>query len=263
MTSKSRLDADQDYRIPFSFENLKLPPPPPPPSRQTVTSKQKKMHSSPGKGQDNIEDIDMDLSDDADDRTEPGNNNNNKETVNDNLTVVKLVDNVNDLEPPPPFPEFTDDTECDTVDFNDVSNNTSENDEGIVMKLESDTCMENGMNPPAPEPEPEPDNNDSDWNNVNVSAPDGHFQNMPFQIMGPPFQMPRPLGNWMPPPFNHVFMYDGRNNNKRGNFINRGDFRGRPRFPPPRGGRFFRGNIRPFGNMRSRPSFRGRPRGGY
>lgn len=111
---------DKDYRMSFNLDNLNLPPPPPPPPPNQILIKplnnNKKPHQHK-KLQDNVESIDMDLSDD--DNLDP----NKAEEVNENLTVVPLKDvsGTNTLEPPPPFPDIPDDVDANMTDDTEMS----------------------------------------------------------------------------------------------------------------------------------------------
>lgn len=103
--------ADQDYRMSsqFDIEQLKLPPPPPP----QVPSKTAKPGLSPRKSQDNVESIDMDLSDDDI----------QQQTVSENIKVLVDPTKNSDLmpPPPPPFPDLPDDVDANNL-LDDLNN---------------------------------------------------------------------------------------------------------------------------------------------
>nr|XP_022911780.1 uncharacterized protein LOC111422781 isoform X2 [Onthophagus taurus] len=207
--------ADRDYRLPFTFDALKLPPPPPPPNSQQIQIMQQKSNhkrnQSPRKGVDNVESIDMDLSD--------------EDPVNDNFKFVRLNENNKTLEPPPPFPEFSDEADANANDILDDLNNDLDED-NLIFGEEFD---ESG----------------------------GQWDEQQHMMGGPPFPcgpgghhggiLP-PVPHMMFIPNNNNFVNGrGRGNNKRG----RGDFRGarrnwgggrKNRGRGPR--RFFRGRFR-------------------
>ncbi|XP_018332365.1 regulation of nuclear pre-mRNA domain-containing protein 2 isoform X2 [Agrilus planipennis] len=145
---------DQDYRTPFNFENLNLPPPPPPPAKNISTSTVNNLNKkSPKKCQDNIESIDMDLSDDENlvansEAVQKGNDSSNQ-------SVNSLKDNNlgdDSLQPPPPFPDLTDD-----IDANNFLD--SLNDEINCGEFESEKTLE--------------ENSEISMNNLNSSTPFG------------------------------------------------------------------------------------------
>ncbi|XP_023311502.1 histone-lysine N-methyltransferase 2D [Anoplophora glabripennis] len=132
-------NADQDYRLNFNIEQLKLPPPPPPPPKPLDDSanvvlnhppnsdfpkhspSQQSLAKSPRKI-DNVESIDMDLSDDDIE------NKLHQTKQNDNLKVI--VDNSVEelqfsLEPPPPLPDLPDDVDANNF-LDDLSNELHE-----------------------------------------------------------------------------------------------------------------------------------------
>lgn len=239
--------SDQDYRIPFNLENLKLPPPPPPPN-QTLTKpnifNKKSLNPSPKKLQDNVESIDMELSDDE--NNEVGQIEDN--TISKNLTVVPIVtENTNSaLEPPPPFPELPD--EVDANLFLDELSNDLNTSNDFVPEL-NENFKEEASN-----------NSNSSFEGSSYQLTDHSSKENMWQTNfteGPPC--------WIESTYN----FHGRGNNHRSNFHNRGhvEFRGRGRGinwirggmfqGPPRGSPrvFNRGSI-PRGN-------RGFPRGNF
>lgn len=265
---------DQDYRM-FNFENLQLPPPPPPPNQISPNKLLKKHGQSPRKAQDNVESIDMDLSDD--DNNHDGVNASVKDAINDNLKVVTLIDE-DKLEPPPPFPEFSDEADANANNLLDDLNNDLDETDDLISAL--------GQQPPLQQREAdmmdgpifEMNNIDRVWNNrippVNMMADVGPPA---FPINGPPQNIRNGPPDIMLAPWPEFIDFRGRGN-KRGNFNNRGDFRGRPPMTGGRGARRGRGgNFRGNrginhnqrggvlqGTARSRPPFfRGRFRGGY
>lgn len=249
--STKSLVSDQDYRIPFNLENLKLPPPPPPPNQALIKSNlsnKKSLNHSPKKLQDNVESIDMELSDDE--NNEIGQIEDN--TISKNLTVVPIVtENTNStLEPPPPFPELPD--EVDANLFLDELDNDLNSSNDFVPEL-NECIKEEASN-----------NSNSSIEGSSYPPADHTSKENMWQTNfneGPPC--------WIESTYN----FRGRGNNHRGNFHNRGhvEFRGRGRGPnwyrggmfqgpprgPPRG--FNRGNL-PRGN---RGFVRGNFRGGF
>ncbi|KAK9729178.1 hypothetical protein QE152_g16083 [Popillia japonica] len=273
-TRKQMDSGDQDYRM-FNFENLQLPPPPPPPNQISPNKLLKKHGQSPRKAQDNVESIDMDLSDD--DNNHDGVNASVKDAINDNLKVVTLIDE-DKLEPPPPFPEFSDEADANANNLLDDLNNDLDETDDLISAL--------GQQPPLQQREAdmmdgpifEMNNIDRVWNNrippVNMMADVGPPA---FPINGPPQNIRNGPPDIMLAPWPEFIDFRGRGN-KRGNFNNRGDFRGRPPMTGGRGARRGRGgNFRGNrginhnqrggvlqGTARSRPPFfRGRFRGGY
>lgn len=244
--------ADRDYRMHFNFEQLKLPPPPPPPKSMPSALKlgPKKPGASPRKMQDNVESIDMDLSDDENLAQEP---------MPDNLKVIVDPDK-KALEPPPPFLELPDDLDANSF-LDDLNNDLNSSE--FTANLSDDS---QGL-PTFPPPNPM-------WNN-NYGMGD-----LPPNIPSIP-----PCANWMEPNFHNEYPggFQGRGN-KRGNFNNRGhhhrnnEFRG----GHDRGGRGwnYRGGFRGNNNRNARgggnhrgggfnrgrgrgPPFRGNFRGGF
>lgn len=245
----------------FSLEQLKLPPPPPPPNTQNIpykTNSTLKLGLSPRKIQDNVESIDMDLSDDD-----------VHQAVSENIKV--LVDPTRDdkktqgLMPPPPFPDLPDDVDANNLldDLNNDLNAGEFNEESV----EENYHHQQG-NPEWTAIVPPPENN---WME---GPPENNW------MEGPPdnnsWMEAPPENNWMEglpqyqqqqqqqqPPFqDYVNNFRGRGNVKRGgNWGHRGG-RGRG-FTPFRGGRGQRGNG--WGNKQGwgRGGFRGNYRGGY
>lgn len=93
-------------------DNLSIPPPPPISQLSNKLINKKSHRHSPKKLQDNVESIDMELSDDD-----------NLDT--NNLTIVPIQDKhnkessfkdiVNTLEPPPPFPDIPEDVDPNSI----------------------------------------------------------------------------------------------------------------------------------------------------
>lgn len=218
----------------------------------------------------------MDLSDD--DNNHDGANG-PKETINDNLKVVTLIDEEKSLEPPPPFPEFSDEADANANNLLDDLNNDLDESDDLISALGQPPprhhCDEEMLDSPTIF---EMNSMEPMWNNRipgmnmmhEMCPPMIHMNGPPPPCIrnGPPDLMLAPWPEYIE--FRH-----GRGN-KRGNFNNRGDFRGRP--PSGRGGRRGRGgNFRgnrggaqmqrggpSQGNPRSRPPFfRGRFRGGF
>ncbi|XP_057656389.1 regulation of nuclear pre-mRNA domain-containing protein 2 [Diorhabda carinulata] len=164
---QSHRNRDQDYRLGFNLDQLKLPPPPPPPTKfqdhhepPTLLPVEKSISppqvSSP-------ENVDMDMSDDE------------GRHKHDNLKVIidgtKSDDQSFLLEPPPPLPELLDDV--DTNNFLDDLNTDVSGDFGNMENLEEslNTSM---LLPPPP------------MMNFN-------------ELVGPPL-MPPPMNSSLPPP---------------------------------------------------------------
>lgn len=102
---------------PFDLEQLKLPPPPPPPNNNNAQRNSTlKPGLSPRKMQDNVESIDMDLSDDD-----------LQQTINENIKVLvdatkdEQQEQHSDLMPPPPFPDLSDDVDANNL-LDDLNN---------------------------------------------------------------------------------------------------------------------------------------------
>lgn len=206
--------------------------------------------------QDNVESIDMDLSDDD-----------LQQTISENIKV--LVDPAkddmdmekSDLMPPPPPPDIPDDIDANNL-LDDLDNdlNSGEFCESFTDDAnyqENPHWIQQQQQPPLGNNWPEPEN----WSETQL--PPGNWS----ETQPPP-------GNWsesQPPPpqqyQNFGNNFRGRGNVKRGgNWVPRGG-RGRG-FPPFRGGRGHRGNGRggAFQNNRGgwgRGGFRGNFRGGY
>lgn len=133
-------NADQDYRLNFNIEQLKLPPPPPPPTKSVeetsanvVLSRppstdfpkhspsQQPLTKSPRKI-DNIESIDMDLSDDdIESKLQHTKQNDNLKVIVDNSVEEQQFS----LEPPPPLPDLPDDVDANNF-LDDLSNELHE-----------------------------------------------------------------------------------------------------------------------------------------
>lgn len=177
---------DQDYRLKFNLDGLNLPPPPPPPPKSpdkrgpplppvSTSGDPRSMNSkSPRKG-DNIDDVDMDLSDDI----EPNSG------FEDESHLL--------LEPPPPLPDLLDDVDANQFldeisnDLNEFSNLSSElnvpdNSDGISA-VEGDNHLQNTIHP----------ENDHQIEGSNMHEPNNP-DNMEMWSAGGP-----PLG---PPPMN-------------------------------------------------------------
>lgn len=265
---------DQDYRVPppFNFDQLKLPPPPPPPNSQNIpvrTNFTLKPGLSPRKSQDNVESIDMDLSDDD-----------IQQTVSENIKV--LVDPTKDDKkpslmppPPPPFSDLPDDVDANNL-LDDLNNDLNSG------EFNDDVGEENYQGNPPWMSNPPPANNkwmeesqDNNWqegpqdNSWMEGSQDNSWQEGPQDNS---WQEGPQDNSWVdrPPQYQqqHQQQYQdygnnfrGRGNVKRGgNWVHRGG-RGRG-FAPFRGGRGPRGNgwsNRGWG----RAGFRGNHRGGY
>lgn len=113
----------------FDFEQLKLPPPPPPPNANQLNQNltpvkgniSKKLGTSPRKMQDNVESIDMDLSDDETTTLE------NVIPLDNMRVIIGPNGERRTLEPPPPLPELPEDVDANNF-LDDLSNdlNSSE-----------------------------------------------------------------------------------------------------------------------------------------
>lgn len=230
--------------MPINIEQLKLPPPPPPPPK---SKSPKKPGMSPRKMQDNVESIDMDLSDDE------------LQTAADlNLKVIvdpsreqSTTDNM--LEPPPPFPDLPEDVDANNF-LDDLDNELNSGD----FTLEDQQMGQWGFGTDGPPPV--------------MGHPSGMMHPPPMgppPVMGapPPPNMGQPPPNmWMNPHHHHHQDggFRGGRGNKRGNNFNArgnrggGDFgmrgRGGGMRPPFRGGPF-RGAPK---NRNMRGNFRGR-----
>ncbi|KAJ8925437.1 hypothetical protein NQ315_009270 [Exocentrus adspersus] len=132
-------NADKDYRLDFNIEQLKLPPPPPPPpkiiedtninpvlTRPLITDFAKPpppqpLSKSPRKN-DNVESIDMDLSDDdVENKLQQAKQNDNLKVIVDNSVEEPQFS----LEPPPPLPDLPDDVDANNF-LDDLSNELHE-----------------------------------------------------------------------------------------------------------------------------------------
>lgn len=255
----------------FNFENLQLPPPPPPPNHLSPNKPLKKHSQSPRKAQDNVESIDMDLSDDD-------NNHDGasvaKELVNDNLKVVTLIDEKNCLEPPPPFPEFSDEADANANNLLDDLNNDLDESDDLISALGQQQHQQSQDMDILEGPMIFEANMGRVWNNripgMNILNDIGPPI---IQVNGPPSNIRNGPPDMILAPWPEYVEFRVGRGNKRGNFNNRGDFRGRS--SSGRGGFNWRnrgGNYRgnrggqrgghAQGNGRSRPPFRGRFRGG-
>lgn len=172
---KDYRNKDQDYRIPINIENLKLPPPPPPPATAAVATPvvttPGKVNEKPtgGQFQDNVENIDMDLSDD--------------EAVGKAALLkgspIKMKES---LQPPPPLPDLPDEiidpntgaVAFPNCDFNNMSNPPPGWGEPLPppppMGNYPPTLLGNPMEPPPNWSEqnwsgPGPEEGDNDWRN--------------------------------------------------------------------------------------------------
>ncbi|XP_044744501.1 regulation of nuclear pre-mRNA domain-containing protein 2 isoform X2 [Coccinella septempunctata] len=269
-----RQSGDKDYRLPFDIgEQLKLPPPPPPPNPHAcpipvvsgMNHSKKLGLSFP---QDNVESIDMELSDEE---AQEGKDHSNHNPHRENLRVVidgiigsnsnsqslkspidlnsrsnsqdgmtSFASNKSDLplmlEPPPPLPELPDDAEENLL-LDQMNNDIND----FLLNPED---LEENLSEPF-------------WN-----SDSGNLQPPPmFQHMNsiPPPPMAPPM-NWMgdhPSSFQPSYNngpYQGGKNFKRNKFMNN---RGTPR---GRGG--FMGNFNDnYSNRGSGNNFRGRGRG--
>lgn len=216
---------DRDYRVPFNLEQLKQPPPPPPPGGQIKPNL--KPGLSPRKLQDNVESIDMDLSDDE-----------LQQSLNENIKVLvdPMKENAEeraDLMPPPPFPELPDDVDANNL-LEDLNSDLNCGEYSEESYMDEAMQLFGGEHPP--------------W----AAQPDNNW--MEPQNFGPDFNSFRGRGN----------VKRGNWGGQRGGFDFRGRGRGFPPFRgrgPMRGGR---GGNYNFGNRgRGRGGFRGNFRGGY
>ncbi|CAG9854262.1 unnamed protein product [Phyllotreta striolata] len=129
---------DQDYRIGFSINQLKLPPPPPPPPKFHDHKHRDSLHvESP-------ENIDMDLSDED-----------SRQHKHDNLKVIIDGHKNNKqsqfmLEPPPPLPELPEDDANNIFDdlSNDFDNDEDKPDAPLLLPPPPLLNFNNLMGPP-------------------------------------------------------------------------------------------------------------------
>ncbi|KAJ3650238.1 hypothetical protein Zmor_021936 [Zophobas morio] len=235
----SAINADQDYRLPpFNIEQLKLPPPPPPPPKPLVLSNQfpKNKVPSPRKLMDNIESIDMELSEDENEEHQD-HRENLKVIVNSDSSAV----NNSSLKPPPPFPDLPDDVDANTF-LDDLDNELNSN-EFTASLQDPDHRISFDQPPPT------------------ISIPP-HIANVPPPNLPPP-------NNWIPKQQNCNMNMGFRRGNRGGPvYNNRGMQRGRGRGTYGfRGANNFRG--RGFGRgvpnrgHKMRGNMRGNFQGGY
>lgn len=271
---------DRDYRMAFTLDNLKLPPPPPPPLNNIPEVNQtKKIGISPRKLQDNVESIDMELSDDESTVTDV-------KSVNDNLKVVPIMNNIDTnpglLEPPPPLPELPDDVDANTF-LDDLDNDLNSNefleqddhDNGENSYMQGNTQFPLGYEsntptgiwnniPPPPTMPPNICNmfqpNMGNMLNNNLDLPTNMNEGPPqFNPIPTQMNMTAPQSNW------NDASHRGRGRHNRGH----SDFHGRGWPGNNRGfrGRSFRGSSRGGGNRNNnrggRPYFRGNFRGNF
>lgn len=221
--------ADQDYRLTaFNLEHLKLlPPPPPPPPKPSGIYLNK--NDEKKRLQDNVESIDMDLSEDEPDAYR------DFKVVQDSN---ESVSSISSLKPPPPLPDLPDDVDANSFldDLNDELNSNE-----FTANLQ-DFDQESYMAYPGME-----------YSSSNMPSPS-------FANAAP--------NNWMPKEHygNSNFGFYPKNN--RGNFNNRAIVRGRGRgnfhFRPHnnfRGRGFSRGGSPRV--YRARGNFRGNFPGGF
>ncbi|CAG9820424.1 unnamed protein product [Phaedon cochleariae] len=116
---------DQDYRLGFNLEQLKLPPPPPPPPKDAQgAAVGTEMGVDMGVGvvaiattprrSDNVDDMDMEMSDDEGRHNK---SNENLKVLLDGPAVLQpppLAAPFSGLEPPPPLPDLPDDEDANT-----------------------------------------------------------------------------------------------------------------------------------------------------
>lgn len=244
--------ADKDYRIPFNLANLKLPPPPPPPN-SSLETKPKKPGNSPRKVQDNVESIDMELSDD--------------ESALDTSAAQIHSNDSSLLEPPPPLPDLPDDIDANNF-LDDLSNDLNTSEFLDENEGENDGYLEQ---PPLGFPAGFENPHVPMWNNIPPppNMPPGLLhQNV--EMIPPNMDVNAPNMHMMPPPMrmNHWnedgFGFKGRG---RGNFNPRGRGEIRGRGWNNRGFRGARGHHRGGRegnwNARGRGFNRGNPRAGF
>lgn len=247
---------DHDFRLPFSIDQMKLPPPPPPPTQSAPTiqilSNVSVLPPKKPTYSDNVESIDMELSDEDESSGVGHRRKNNADgaySKNDYNEGNAFMNFGQSLEPPPPLPDFPDDCE-ENILLDDLANDINLN--------------EFLLNATVPETEERNQGGGNMWNNYpsqNTMMPNMN------QMPPPPPLLPIP-NNWMPPQNSNVqdhgnFQYRGRGNNFRNprGFYPNNKNRGRGgMMPGGRGGRNMRG---PRGGQRFRGNFRGNFRGGF
>lgn len=106
---------DKDYRM--FHKSLPVPPPPPITNQMPIKMLSKKLRShSPKKMQDNVESIDMELSDDD----TLDSNNLTTVPIQDKHNKNSFKDNITTLEPPPPFPDILEDVDPNNIIIDDT-----------------------------------------------------------------------------------------------------------------------------------------------